>query len=156
MFDLKELKEFLIKASSKTYASDNSAEAKEKDGSTTYEYKDGPWKYHDNFFGGEPFGGREVIFYEDKPVWMMTYYGGTYGKNKNLPKLYNFLKQALSNNNPEDEVPCRGPQKFIDGDMKYFSNVNGSLKSFTGEEFILKDGNEIYCAVYNGGLVDSH
>lgn len=30
---------------------------------------------NDNFFGGEPYGGREVVFYEEKPVWMMVYYG---------------------------------------------------------------------------------
>lgn len=156
MVDLEKLKEFLVEASSKTYAAgDSSLKTDEKDGSTTFEYKKGEWKYHDNFFGDEPFGGREVIFYKDKPVWMMTYYGGVYRKSSGAEAVVGFLRKALSNiaGIEKQEVPCRGPSLFLDGEYKYISNSMGEIETFTGEEFILKDGKEVYCAVYNGGLL---
>ena len=70
------LRKFLIKANKMGYAAGDTVEiTKEKDGSKTIAYKDGDWMFRDNYFGGEPYGGREVIFYKDKPIWMMVYYG---------------------------------------------------------------------------------
>ncbi|GAB4157117.1 MAG: hypothetical protein Fur003_0720 [Candidatus Dojkabacteria bacterium] len=158
MFDLKELRAFLVEASLKTYATgDEKLSKKETDGSTTYLYEKGKWKYHDNFVGAEPFGGREIIFYEDTPVWMMTYYGGVSDKQLNKNEVFSFLQKALSKVDevPEEAVPCRGPKNFKENEYKYLSNTMGQLEGFTGEEFILKDGSEIYCTVYSGGLIGS-
>ena len=32
-------------------------------GGVTIPYEKGDWKSHDNFFGGEPYGGRIIVFY---------------------------------------------------------------------------------------------
>ncbi len=62
--DTKELKAFILEASKNTYASeDPNIKVKQPDGSTTIVYEKDKWKYHDNYFGGEPFGGREVVFF---------------------------------------------------------------------------------------------
>ena len=53
-----ELKQFIHNASKNTYASGNeNIKKKEKDNSTTIVYEKGDYKYHDNYFGGEPYGG---------------------------------------------------------------------------------------------------
>ncbi len=37
------------------------------------------WAFHDNYFGGEPYGGRSVAFHQGKPVWIAVYYGWVEG-----------------------------------------------------------------------------
>ncbi|TSC77766.1 MAG: hypothetical protein G01um101429_969 [Parcubacteria group bacterium Gr01-1014_29] len=70
------LRKFLIEANKAGYAGGKEREwIKESDGSTTIPFQKGEWRSHDNFFGGEPYGGRSVVFYQEKPVWIMVYYG---------------------------------------------------------------------------------
>lgn len=39
-----------------------------KDNSRTIEYENGDWRYHDKYFGGEPYGGREIVHYRGKRI----------------------------------------------------------------------------------------
>lgn len=72
----KDLQQFLLEANKSGYAGGKVKQwIKEKDGSTTILFEKNEWKSHDNFFGGEPYGGRTIVFYKDKPFWMMVYYG---------------------------------------------------------------------------------
>lgn len=65
--DAEKLKKFIFDASRATYASgDESIKEKQADGSKTIKYENGPYRFHDNYFGGEPYGGREVVFLNDK------------------------------------------------------------------------------------------
>lgn len=146
------LKEFLHKAGKSTYASeDSSIRKKQKDFSTTIIFQEGDYLYHDNYFGGEPYGGREVIFYKNKPVWMMVYYGWV--ENRINPKeVYGILTKALRNSTIA--LPYRGPKEFIDNNMKYINQFEGDLDKFHGVEKIYKDKKIVYQAKYMGGLID--
>ena len=65
---------FLIESNKAGYASGQEKQwIKELDGSTTIPFKKGEWHSQDNFFGGEPYGGRIVVFYKNKPYWIMVY-----------------------------------------------------------------------------------
>ena len=153
MIDLKELRRFLVKAKQSTYASGNEAiKIKEKDGSTTLVFEDGDFKYHDNYFGGEPYGGREVAFYQGVPVYMMVYYGFVAKDARDINNVYSVLQKALSLI-PEDH-PYRGPIEFKEGDYQYNNEYRGEIDSFSGQEFIEYNGKIIYEARYIGGLVD--
>ena len=145
------IKNFIFEASRATYASgDESIKQKEPDGSTTITFKSGDYRFHDNYFGGEPYGGREVVFLNDKPVWMMVYYGLVYGGiNK---EVYNFLMESLSNCGKE--MPYRGPEIYKKDNWKYENNFVGDLEKFSGIEKIFKDDECIYEASYIGGEVD--
>jgi hypothetical protein len=67
---------FLTEASRRGYAAGSSTvQTREADHSTTIVIKQGDWSFHDNYFGGEPYGGREVVFFQERPVWMAVYYG---------------------------------------------------------------------------------
>jgi hypothetical protein len=149
---LREIKRFILEANQAGYASGNSG-VKESDGSKTIAFEKGDWKYHDNYFGGEPYGGREVIFYQGKPVWMMVYYGRV------LPEvpcesIYPFLQEALRAI-PEDN-PYRGPRVYSSSSkgMEYHNSWDGELDYFFGEENIYIGGQHVYHARYAGGLVD--
>lgn len=58
------LRQFLLDSNAAGYAGGESKKwVKESDQSTTIPFEQGPWKSHDNFFGGEPYGGRTIVFY---------------------------------------------------------------------------------------------
>ena len=150
--DLKILKEFILEASQNTYASENpDIKIKQEDNSTTIVYEKDDWKFHDNYFGGEPYGGREVVFFRGEPVWMMVYYGWIIERN-NPDDVYGILTKALRNSNIE--MPYRGPKELVDGEFKYMNKPYGEVDTFFGEEKIYKGDALLYVAKYMGGLVD--
>lgn len=146
---------FIVEANRHGYAAgDQIAKIKEADGSTTIFYENGGWKYHDNYFGGEPYGGREVVFYQGKPVWMMVYYGWV-NPGVELKPVYGFLQEALRA--IPEENPFRGPKTFsstADNSWRYENNWSGGAAQFFGTEKIYRNDQEIYQASYLGGLVD--
>ncbi|MBI2442288.1 MAG: hypothetical protein HYV40_00075 [Candidatus Levybacteria bacterium] len=149
----KALFKFLIKANEHGYASGEATPSKrEKDGSTTILFFSGEWSMHDNFFGGEPYGGRLVVFHKKKPHWIMVYYGNVSQRADNIAEVYAFLQHAL-NRMPHD-APFRGPKRFSERDFVYKNKWTGDLERYSGEEVILHKKKEIYRAWYMGGLVD--
>jgi len=153
--DKKELLDFVVDAHKHGYASGQSAPAKkEVDGSTTIEYISGDWKHHDNFFGGEPYGGREVVFYQNKPVWMMVYYGKVLENIKDVKKVYAVLQEALRT--VSLDCPFRGLKQYQHENYIYNNGWTGDIEQFSGKEIILHGEKEIYYAEYLGGLVDQH
>ena len=156
---ISELKEFLKEANMAGYAGGEEKKwKKEEDNSTTitHESSDGRWLFHDNFFGGEPYGGREVIFKDGQAVWMMVYYGEIVDKGLDKDKVYAFLQKSLSL--ADEDLPVRGPkekkEEIDGGEWFYENNWQGSLERFKGKEIIKINGKEIYNADYIGGLVD--
>ena len=148
------LQQFILDASRATYASgDESLKQKQVDGSTTIEFKKGEYTFHDNYFGGEPYGGREVIFFKGQAIWMMVYYGLVY-PNTGLQnkEVYSFLIAALSASTLE--MPYRGPASLVQGDWQYTNELQGDVANFSGVEKIFKNGICVYEASYRGGLVN--
>ena len=153
MFGKKELCKFLVKAKKSTYAAGDAAKKiVNGDKSTTLIFEDGDWKYHDNYFGGEPYGGREVVFFKSKPIYIMVYYGQVNESVPDINKVYGILMNALKLV-PENR-PYRGPEKYNKGNLSYSNNFTGKIDNFFGEEIIKESGREIYKAKYIGGFVD--
>lgn len=147
------LREFLTRANRAGYASGERKNwTTEEDGSTTIVFESGEFRMHDNFFGGEPFGGREVIFYQGKPIWMMAYYGKV-TEGGDTKRIYATLRKALSN--PPSEMPVRGPLGLEDGELTYENSWKGDIGNFSGRESIVNDRDQtVYNATYAGGWVD--
>ncbi|MCB9813144.1 MAG: hypothetical protein H6772_01925 [Pseudomonadales bacterium] len=146
------LRQFLVDSNKAGYAGGEEKKwIKEPDGSTTIPFEKDSWKSHDNFFGGEPYGGRTVVFHEDKPYWMMVYYGWVEEGVETDP-VYAVLRGALKQM-PED-YPFRGPEEFTEGEFTYTNKWEGEVDRFSGEEAIVKGDKLIYKASYLGGLVD--
>lgn len=150
--DKEALRQFLIDSNKAGYAGGKEKQwIKEADGSTTIPFEKGAWRSRDNFFGGEPYGGRTIVFYQGKPYWMMVYYGRVEEGVETDP-VYAVLRNALMQI-PED-YPFRGPQEYQEGDYTYTNNWQGEVDRFSGEERITQGDKLIYKANYLGGLVD--
>lgn len=150
--ELKLLKNFLIDSNKAGYAGGEEKKwIKEADGSTTIPFKEGEWKSHDNFFGGEPYGGRTIVFYQGEPYWPMVYCGRVEDKVE-TNSVYGILRNALKQM-PED-YPFRGPREYKEKEFIYKNNWQGEVDKFSGEEQIFQNGKPVYKANYIGGLVD--
>lgn len=146
--NLDELKQFLIQAS-KPHADSTADIKKEDDGSRTIEFVEGDYRMHDNFFGGEPYGGRLVVFYKDEPIFMEVYYGQT---SKPADEVYDFLREALQH--PDDDNPFRGPAEYSKDGLVYKCSTQGDVATHIVKEYIYEGDTEIYSAIIVGGLVD--
>lgn len=152
MINKQQLTQFLIDSSNAGYAGGKEKQwIKEKDGSTTIPFEKEDWKSHDNFFGGEPYGGRVVVFYKNKPIWMMVYYGWVKDGVETGP-VYHILQGALKL--MPEEAPFRGPKEHQQNKMVYKNTWQGDVERFSGEEIISSEGKITYQANYMGGWVD--
>lgn len=126
---------------------------KENDGSTSITFEKGLWRSHDNFFGGDPYGGRITVFYENMPYWIMLYYGWV-SKVDEINTVFGVLRNALKE--MPQEYPFRGPKEFFEMEYLYSNVWNGDVNRFEGKEKIHKKDSFVYQANYFGGLVDNN
>lgn len=77
---------------------------------------------------GEPYGGREVVFHQEKAVWMMVYYGFVYIEIGNA-EVYGVLTEALRNTT--EEVPYRGPTVFKKENWRYENTIDGEIENLS-------------------------
>jgi len=150
--DFKALAIFLAKAKKNTYA--RGGEGREKilaDGAKEFSFKENLFYYRDRYYGYNPFAGQEVVFYQNKAIWVMNYYGRIVSKKVSPKEIYNFLKIALRKAN--EKKPFRGPSELTDNNFKYKNKAQGNLEEFKGLEKIYYKKDLIYQLDYQGGLV---
>ena len=153
MIDKQQLCAFLVRAKKSTYAAGDKANKKiEQDFSTSLLYTEWDWIYHDNYFGGEPYGGREVVLFKNKPIYIMAYYWFLQEHISDIKSIYAFLQHALSL--IPEQYPYRGPKTYDEDNLSYLNTFVWEINNFSGEEIITQDGKEIYKAKYIGGFVD--
>jgi hypothetical protein len=151
--DTTDLLQFLRDAHRRGYAAGQTAPTmREDDHSTTIVYQCGEGRFHDNYFGGEPYGGRAVVFLNERPVWMAVYHGRVEDPGAEVQSVYSFLQRALLL--APDDLPFRGPDHFTDELFTYRNARRGDVQNFSGEEIIDHRGQSVYVARYAGGLVD--
>ena len=147
-----DLKNFLIKAKTLTYAS--AGEGREKilaDGSKELSYKNGPWQYRDRYFGFDPFIGEEIVWKNGRIIWGLNYYGQITSTKIDSRAIYKFLQSALRL--VQASRPFRGPKVFSIADWNYQDQSSGSINSFSGHEVIYFKTKKVYELKYQGGLI---
>lgn len=147
-----ELCKFLVNAKTNTFAKDVERVQSKCILSKNYLYEEDDFRYEDQYFGEYLDVGEEIVWKNGIPVWGMGYRGGMLEAYRSLNKeTFSVLRKALLI--PEKDFPTRGPKQMICGDFKYVNITHGDIKSFTGEEYIEKNGNKIYFRNYIGGLI---
>jgi hypothetical protein len=151
--DLKALEAFLRLANQNTYANAAAAKAKPlRPGSSDYHFEQGPFAFHDTYFGGVKFIGSEIIYYKGGPVWGMNYHGRLLTDKMDEAAFDKCLRSALMTQDPSI-LPLRGPTSFTNGRHHYTFCVSGTLADFSGTEEMTEDGTVIYRCLVHGGLI---
>ena len=138
---------FLIRAKRATYAGKGAETASSRIGSHDLVYRENNLMYYDTYLGGDRFAGEEALWISDVPYWSMNYVGRVTGS----PFSGDFLKEALLH--VPEEMPYRGPEKYVNGDYTYSCSVEGDFDWFQGKETISYRGKQIYECFYHGGLI---
>ena len=147
------LAEFLVEAKAGTYASQNEGEEKiTNDGCKELIFKKDNLKYRDRYYGANPFIGEEVVFKDDKAIWVMNYCGKIVSPNADIKNIYTFLKKAMSQ--VKEDKPFRGPAEYTEGDYKYLDSNQGNIDNFSGNEKIFHKNKLVYKLNYHGCSIE--
>lgn len=142
--------QFLIKAKQSTYAGEGLFTTPSRSGSLDLPFMEGEFRYLDSYLGGSHFIGEEVVWYQEKAVWGMNYYGRML-VDQSPHLFFSFLKSALLQ--VPEEMPFRGPEELISGDFCYTCQVEGDIKWYRGKEMVFYQSQKIYQLYFHGGEI---
>jgi hypothetical protein len=146
------LNRFIVRAKSISYVGNGQPVSSFRPASHDLKFTDGDWIYIDSYFGGRDFIGEEVVYFKEKPVWAMNYYGRILRPDLITPsQTGQVIKASLS------KMYLEG--RFLGGfqhqheDFTYMDASEGQVASFHGWESISKAGEVAYELFYHGGLI---
>ena len=147
-----ELEQFIVRAKTATYAGSSAVEVGSRPGTVELAYAEGAYGYRDSYAGGSDFLGREVVTFEERPVWALGYYGYLL-----RPELIDagragaVVKASLTALYTEGRF--LGGFRSTQGEDVYVDTSTGEVTRFEGREWIERAGVRVYELVYHGGLV---
>lgn len=146
------LESFIVRAKAATYIGSGVHSLSHRPASHDLEFHDGPFAYLDSYFGGSDFIGQEVVNHQLQPVWAMNYYGRILE-----PALISAAETGLAIKESLSHLYQQG--RFLGGfeyttkSGIYHDTNHGDFTSFTGREWIERDGRIVYELHYHGGLI---
>ena len=150
--DTNKLHAFIVRAKSATYVGDGEHVTPCRLGSHDLRFSDDKWSYHDSYFGGTDFIGEEVVYFGEKPIWAMNYYGRILREDLiTASEAGHMIKASLSHMYKEDRF--LGGIEYSENDLTYVDSSEGSLERFHGHEFIRREDVIAYELDYHGGLI---
>ena len=148
--DKNKLTQFLLKARTKTYAGHNGRVEPLIAGSKQMEYKEGVWLYRDIFnIGNSKFAGLETVYFKNKPIWSMSYYGNF--EKMTEEESDRILRKVLIDK--WNEVRLWNNVKYEIGDFLYINEGSGNIDEVEGSEKIEKNGKTVFFFYYAGGYI---
>ena len=150
MLDKNKLTQFLLTARTKTYAGDGGKVDPFLKDSAQLEYREEDWLYRDIFNQGNgKFIGIETIYYQDNPVWSMSYYGNY--EKMTEKEADEILRKALVDK--WDEARLWNNITYKIGDFTYINEGSGTIDELEGSEKIEKSGESVYFFYYAGAYI---
>jgi hypothetical protein len=151
-FSLELLHAFVVRAKAATYIGGGARSLSRRPGSHDLEYREGAFSYLDSYFGGSSFIGQEVVFFSDRPVWAMNYYGRVLEPQLiNAREAGQLLQESLSELYKQERF-LGGFEHRTDAGTYVDTNA-GDFASFTGTEWITRGDVKVYELIYHGGLI---
>lgn len=148
----KELHQFIVRAKTETYVGKGTKTLPYRPEAYELQYSDEDFFYLDSYFGGSDFIGQETVYYKKKPIWAMNYYGRLLD-----PTAISAAEAGLTIQESLTALYQEG--RFLGGFEyqtqygKYVDTSEGEISSFTGKEWIERNGMKLYELVYHGGLI---
>ncbi|MEK7531116.1 MAG: DUF5680 domain-containing protein [Patescibacteria group bacterium] len=149
-----ELKDFIHEAGMNTYlkAGVMPNATLYRPGCDEFSYERGEWKYLDSYAWDHDGGGEELVYYQNKVVWVMNYFGFLINTD-DKKEIYGFLHEALRLRHPV--LPVRG-DTLVDAasGLRYeVEFMRSRIENFVGVERIYKNNVQVYECYIHGGLV---
>ena len=149
--ELGKVREFLVEARAKTYAAAGGKVKPVLAGSTQLEYQDEDFLYRDIYYvGNGVFPGLETVYFDNKPVWSMSYFGNF--KQITEEEADKVLRAALLDN--WETTRLNKHVEWTKNNYKYVCEGSGDMKELEGSESITKDGKQVYFFYYAGGFLE--
>jgi hypothetical protein len=150
-----DLSRFLSAAKRATYAAqgDPVSPGQLLEGSKQLEYREGEHLYRDIYVGQLQFVGQEVVYISGEVAWSMSYAGGLCPgvEPTQAPSIYAHLREALLQ--VPIGLPLRGPEEYVEDELRYTCEAHGSIERFHGAEAISCGGQLLYELHFAGGCV---
>jgi len=149
---LDELNAFIVRAKANSYVGSAPKSLSYRPASHDIQFHEGSFSYIDSYFGGTDFIGQEVVYFQQQPVWAMNYYGRIL-----IPNLIDgaqagqIIKTSLSKLYQEGRF--LGGFELMVGDSVYTDTNQGTVASFSGKEWITRQGQQVYELLYHGGMI---
>jgi hypothetical protein len=149
---LDKLEAFIVRAKAATYVGSGAKSLSHRPASHDLEYHEGAFAYLDSYYGGSDFIGEEVVYYNQQPVWAMNYYGRIIDPSHiSAAEAGQVIMESLSRMYQTGRFLGGFEHNTVNG--FYTDTSQGDFTSFTGKEWITRDGNLVYELYYHGGLV---
>lgn len=142
----------MLKARTKTYAGGGGKVKPALKDAKQLEYQEEDWLYRDIYYAGKGiFMGLETVYYKDKAVWSMSYYGN-FQKMSEI-EVDSILRKALQENWQTARTWQR--VEWEHDEYKYICkpDFTDSIDEMAGSEKIFKNGKEVYYFRYAGGVI---
>jgi hypothetical protein len=151
-FSLEQLNAFIVQAKAATYVGGGAKSLAYRPGSHDLQFHQGGLSYLDSYFGGTDFLGQEVVYFEDRPVWVMNYYGRVLEPALiSAVEAGRIIQESLSKMYQEGRF--LGGFQHSTQSGTYTDTSEGDVSSFRGHEWIVRQGVRVYELFYHGGLV---
>lgn len=148
MLDTKKLKTFLNNVTDAEIRGELEVSSLKQSGEKVYRYQSDDWLYERSECGSTSRGVREVVFYKSKPVWLSNIYGRSYDAFASRSEQLQMMRYQASAGDTLNSCLAES------GSLKYIRNISGDISGFSGEEMLYSHGDEVYTALYTGGLLD--
>jgi hypothetical protein len=146
------LHDFIVRAKALSYVGGGKPVESCRPKSHDLHYEEGDFSYLDSYYGGWDFIGEEVVYFKGEAVWAMNYYGKVIQPEKiTAAEAGQTIKASLSK--MYEESRFLGGFSYTHGDYVYIDTSEGEFTSFTGKEWITRDGEVVYELFYHGGLI---
>lgn len=148
----KRLLSFLTEARANTYTGGKGKVKPAFPGSYQLEYREKDWLYRDVYnMGNSIFMGLETVYFDNKPIWSMSYYGNFQKMTER--QIDEILRGALIEN--KDKTRLWYKVEWTRDDYRYFClpDGRGSIDEISGSEEIYKGKEKVYFFFYAGGFI---
>lgn len=151
-FTIDQLTAFIVRAKAVSYVGSGAPAQASRPGSHDLQFREGDFAYLDSYFGGSDFIGEEVVYYQERPVWAMNYYGRIIEPTLITgAETGQVIKASLSKMYLQGRF--LGGFEYTLADDTYTDTNTGDVQSFTGLEWIVRRKVKVYELVYHGGLI---
>jgi hypothetical protein len=150
-YTLEMLHTFILRAKRASYVGGGQKLLSYRLGSHDLQYFDSDWAYHDSYLGDSDFIGEEAVYFRQKVVWAMNYFGRILAPDYTSAEAGALIKTSLTK--MYNEGRFLGGFQIHQGNYTYVDTSEGDLQYFTGREWITRESQKVYELVYHGGLV---